>query len=154
MSFLNSKKYGDMAEIEVLNILKNKGLDCKLNTDKSLKYDYDIISNNPTITFEVKMDLYATKSGNLCIEFFNSKKNRPSGIMITKANYWIHVLIENENIVPYIIKVCELKNFINTILPHKTITNGGDKNADLFLYKKEDILPRFTLLSEFDLKEI
>lgn len=154
MSFLNSKKIGDKAEIEVLNILRSIGLNCELNNNKELKYDYDIISSNPILTFEVKMDLYATKSGNICIEFFNSKKNIPSGIMITKADYWIHVLIENEIMVPYIISVCELKKFISTTSPHKTITSGGDKNANLFLYKKEDILSKFILLSEFDLKEI
>lgn len=153
MSFKSSKNAGDIAEQLVLEHLRQKKrvVNCGLNEDKSKRYEYDVWAETADyiMTFEVKHDLYANRSGNIAIEFFNSKKSAPSGITATKADYWVHVLTDENGSVGYIVEVPNLKKFLDTVKPHRTITGGGDSNADLFLYKKEDILPIFSLLSEF-----
>ena len=129
---------GKEAEIELVNYLESINIAAKLNDNYLLRYDYDVIAeyNNKYTTFECKSDLMAKKTGNVAIEYWNSRKNEPSGILITKARWWTHK-IEN------IIWICEVKrliSFTNDEKPDKLVTKGGDKNADLFIYKVD----RFT----------
>lgn len=163
MSFKRSKNLGDTAEQLLLKELRQRKtvIEAGLNEDKEKRYEYDIwadVVNNTGfdavrkyITFEVKYDLYASKSGNWAIEYWNSKKNQASGIMATKADWWIHVVNEENLPVLYAITVTELKAFLDKNKPFRTISSGGDNNADLYLYKQEDIQPIFSLLSEMDI---
>ncbi len=86
---------------------------------------------------EIKYDIYANRSNNIAIEFFNSKTCKPSGLGSTSADLWIHVLSDTE---VYICDVQDLKGFTEKIKPKRTIFSGGDKNADMWLYSKEDII--------------
>lgn len=163
MSFKRSKNLGDIAEQLLIQELKQRKyvLDVGLNEDKSKRYEYDVWADvvdnegfdaeRKIVTFEIKYDLYASKSGNWAIEYWNSKKNQPSGIMATKADWWVHVVNEESEPVLYLATVVELKAFLDKNKPFRTISSGGDNNADLYLYKQEDIQPVFSLLSDLDL---
>ena len=136
--FLQSKRIGDYAEKEIENIFSFMG---KVTKSKNIEYDLMIDYIKP-FSIEIKYDLYAKKSGNIAIEYFNTKQNKPSGINASKADFWVYYL-DNDSI--NIITLTKLIKFTKTEQPHK-IVDGGDNNAALMLYKKEHILPSFTNL--------
>lgn len=61
--------------------------------DKCFK-DYDFKNNETGTKYEVKADKKASKTGNLFIESMCNGVN--SGIIATKADYWIHFVCKNE----------------------------------------------------------
>jgi hypothetical protein len=75
----------------------------------------------------------AVRTGNIALEYFNSKSMKPSGITATKADWWVHK-IDGEL---WIIRVSDLLNFTKTEKPVRMISRGGDDNADLLLYQIE-----------------
>lgn len=53
--------------------------------------DYDVVlttNGGMQVTFEVKTDLYARKSGNVAFE--TACRGSPSGLETTKADYWVY----------------------------------------------------------------
>lgn len=133
------KAKGDAAENELLEYLHSVGIDAELNLIYSLRYDYDIIARNvnhstlkdEVLTFECKHDSMASRTGNIAIEYHNSKQDKPSGINTTSANLWAHK-VDGQI---WLIGTNKLREFIATNTPHKTIIGGGDENANLYLYK-------------------
>lgn len=109
------------------------GFECTDNSEREKMSDYDIRVVSPEFTIEVKEDLYSAKSGNVAIEYWNSKSNKPSGITITKANIWCHIIAGE----PFIIKTKTLKDFIDKVKPKRMLTGVGDGNADIMLYDCE-----------------
>ena len=102
MSFVKSKKFGDYAESQVINIFSSLGKTTPNNT-----IDYDILVEfDIPFTIEVKYDLYAEKSGNIAIEYFNTKKQAASGLYPTKADFWVHYLGQDS---VFLIKTDKLK---------------------------------------------
>lgn len=136
--FLRSKNLGDYAEQEVENIFSFMG---EISKSKTIDHDLYINYEYP-FSLEVKYDIYAAKSGNIAVEYFNTKQNKPSGINASKANFWIYYLCK-ESI--YMISLTKLKDFTNRESPFRLV-NGGDNNAAIMLYKKDHILPIFTNL--------
>lgn len=140
----NIGKSGENYVKYLFNVAK---IQCELNNDYSLRYDYDLIVKIRKLKFtiEVKYDIFSVKSGNIAIEVFNCKSNRESGIYSTLADVWVHLIPEKEsaNILAYAIKTDKLKKFIETANPVKKITAGGDNNSNMLLFKKEQILPIF-----------
>lgn len=153
---IKSKKVGDEAENEILQWLLDGGHNARKNLVHSLRYDYDIEVDIPLysshgyamkhdkFTIEVKNDVMATKTGNVAIEYWNSRKNAPSGLTVTKANIWAHK-IDGE---VWICSVPSLKKFVETNKPLRIIEGGGDDNADLYLYKIEDFISNCIKLKE------
>lgn len=121
-----------------------------LNADfKNKHYDLISVEVQPEITFEVKFDIYANRSGNVAVETRNCRTNLPSGISRTDATYWIHVLNENE---VYICATAQLRAFVQDVSPLRTIMAGGDGNAVLQLYRLNDIVDKcFVDIRSFEL---
>lgn len=124
------------------------GLETEINPNYRTEH-YDLRCNKTGLTFEVKFDKYEAKSNNLCFEYWNPKSNKPSGISLTTAKYWIHVLDKPFTI--YIAETKKLKNFIENTKPLKIIKYGGDGNSSMYLYRKEIILPVFEELKNWKL---
>lgn len=147
-SFKTSLKEGNKGQAYFTSILDNLGIKWEDSND----IHYDILTLNPVLSWEVKYDIYAAKSGNIAIEYWNSRKNKPSGLNATTATYWIHVLGENEILIA---KTLDLRNVCANIEPHRKIFGGGDGNADLLLYKKETLYPSiFSLLTKDNFYEL
>ena len=141
---LKSLAVGKEAENELVTYLESIGMKASINEIKELRYDYDVKASYYDdgemdefhTTFEVKNDKMATKTGNIAIEYYNSKQCKPSGIYVTKAKWWVHKING-------IMWICEVEKLINFTKDHKAdkmIVGGGDKNADLFIYRVD----RFT----------
>jgi hypothetical protein len=110
------------------------GFECELNSDKKKKSYYDLIIIGKG-TLEIKNDLYAAKSGNVAIEYYNPKSDKPSGIAITQSDVWCHI-IGGEI---FVVKTQVLKHFVDTEAPKRVIKRAGDGNASLKLYTIEHI---------------
>lgn len=147
MSFKDSLKAGKKGEQIVCEFLTSKNILFSLNTSNKLKeltgWDVKLTLNEEEITIEVKFDLMASKTGNMAIEFYNSKLCKPSGIAATRAKLWAVVL----NGEAFICSVARLKAFLKDNKPLKNISSGGDNNASLYIYKLKNILPIFRLLN-------
>jgi hypothetical protein len=136
---LKDLETGKSGELLVKGELEKQGFICELNTDKSIKSDFDLEITKPKITIEVKNDLYATKSGNIAIEYYNPKSDKASGIAITKSDIWCHIIDGKI----FVIKTPTLKEFIKNNSPKKTIKKAGDGNASIYLYAIDDIIDLF-----------
>jgi hypothetical protein len=88
--------------------------------------DYDIaFPNGPKL--EIKLDKAAEVTGNACIEY--SYRNRPSGILKTSADLWIHVVPSGDKLIAYEI---ELKQLLRLCFEVGKCSRGGDGNLVLF----------------------
>ena len=84
---------GHIAENLFIDVLATKAVftDFKHNTDKAHLEDYDISYNHNGryTTAEVKHDLKSDFTGNLAIEYWNTKQMKHSGINATKADIFV-----------------------------------------------------------------
>lgn len=144
---LKDLKKGQEAENELIEHLRSIGLDATLNEDFSLRYEYDVIArkNDITITFEVKNDVMSDKTGNVALEFFNSKKKEPSGLFRTTATYWVHKF--NGSL--YLSPVKTLLQFTSAVKPKRIVYSGGDNNADIMLYDIERFLDEVNSIDNY-----
>lgn len=137
-NFLSSKKLGDYAEQEIETFFSFMGT---ISKSKTIEYDLLVEYFEP-FSIEIKYDIYAAKSGNIAVEYFNTKQNKPSGINASKADFWVYYLSKDYI---YITTLKNLKDFTNREKPFRLV-DGGDNNAAIMLYKKDHILPIFTNL--------
>lgn len=136
--FLKDLRVGENGQqifIDKLNEIENIK---DIATNKTKTFDVSCDYNNKIYTFEIKFDLMASKTGNLAIEYYNPKTNKPSGIMATEALFWVCIL--NNPVEIYMSPTNILKNFLDKSKPCRIINCGGDKNSAMMLYKKERIL--------------
>jgi hypothetical protein len=149
VSIAKSFGKGNKGENLVIGLLVGHGIHCEKEPKHELRYDHDLIASlgEAKFTLEVKYDMMSRFTGNIAIEYRNSKKDAPSGIEVTKANYWVIITPTKEGNLIYASPVDSLKTFIENTAPWKVIQAGGDGNADMYLYKKDVILPVFTLLN-------
>lgn len=132
MSFKKSLEEGKDGESQILSLLESLDIPCCLN-DRPKQYKWDIAFwLNHTLYFaEIKNDVYATKSQNICIEFFNPKLGLKSGLEITEGTIWFHIV---PGTAIYMTGVESLKQFIVNNTPCRTIKKCGDGNSSVHLY--------------------
>ncbi len=134
-NFLKSLDAGNKAEGMVQALLAEHDID---SVSGGKNAAFDLQHTQPmSFTSEVKFDIYAARSGNIAIEFYNPKSAKPSGIGITQANLWFHIITKPLSI--WVTSVPKLKKYITDNPPHKTVACGGDDNASLYLYRMDKI---------------
>lgn len=139
MSIKKKLATGDDGEQQVIKLLKKANLLAIKNKDNTTRLYYDISIVFPEghiITAEIKYDVYSDRSGNIAIEFFNTKQNKDSGINATTAALWFCVTPKHGI---WVASTKVLRDYIKLNPPFKTITNGGDNNANFYLYKEKDL---------------
>ena len=146
MNFIKDKSVGDLGEKLVLHLMWRLDINATIVNDVPY-YDILCFLDKQPFTIEVKHDIYSEKSGNIAIEYFNPKSNKPAGISITGANLWAHVT-PNE---VWMASVKLLKIFLQNNQPFRTVESGGDNNASIYLYKKSFIMP--SIFQRFDILE-
>lgn len=133
-NIVKSFKIGNKGEDIVIDIYTKKGRKCEKSNGK---INHDLILDD-TFYLEVKYDIMSKRTGNIAIEYHNSKKNTPSGISATKADFWVHIAFtKTGDRMVYIAPVSELKKWIADNKPKKVIIAGGDDNADLYIYGQD-----------------
>ncbi|PIY10223.1 MAG: hypothetical protein COZ18_06480 [Flexibacter sp. CG_4_10_14_3_um_filter_32_15] len=116
------------AENSVKSLLKKK---YKVSDDdivSSTTKEFDIKIKSLNLTFEVKNDLMAEKTGNIAIEF--ESRGKPSGVSTTKADYWVYKFSNMFYIIERTVLVNELVNKGN----YSRIVNGGDYGSNTMMY--------------------
>lgn len=136
MSFVSGK----LAEERVISMFNKLGIPCKKSDKELLEYDIELEVAGKKRTAEVKFDMMAEKTGNLAIEYWNSKKDTASGISATKAHLWIICILDDVHITIWATSVKTMKKFLDTNEPKRKISKAGDKNAELFLYDADFML--------------
>lgn len=134
---------GKKGEQLIIELFEKNGHLAKSNDNKDLRSFYDIefslLDKTYHIFFEgsieVKNDEYAKKSGNIAIEYYNSKSQKASGITVTRSDIWAQIAVDQV----WFANVKQLRKFIAVNEPHRTIYGGGDKNADLLLFKIDSL---------------
>lgn len=156
-NFQHKNKFGAAGERYTCSILKEKEIECVINRDMDRRYDYDIIAclGEDCFTIEAKYDMMSQFTKNIAIEYHNSKKNSPSGIFVTKADFWAIILPMKGEKQLWMAPTKAVIDFLLHNDPVKIIHAGGDDNADLFLYKKDVILPAvFTYINDLTKKQL
>ncbi len=127
---------GSKGETLVSEIFNRHGLTC--NKPKVFNRFHDLIfaHDKTDYTIEVKYDVMGARTGNIALEFWNSKAEKPSGIVASQATLWAHIFDGGV----YIVSVLDLRVFLQNNKPLRIIFSGGDNNANLYLYKAADIL--------------
>ncbi|MBI5020549.1 MAG: hypothetical protein HZB59_03860 [Ignavibacteriales bacterium] len=83
---------------------------------------YDIASLSEDKRLEVKVETTPIRTGNVAIEFWNSSTNRPSGILATEANIWLHIVMEKDGFIAY---EFDLPSLIKLVIESGEIKKGG-----------------------------
>jgi|TARA_R110002050_G_scaffold202480_3_gene337677 hypothetical protein len=144
---------GKKGEEMVLQLFKSVGIELDFNNDKSKFKFWDLRCEDKASDFsiEVKNDMMSVATGNIAIEVSNPRSGKDSGISVTKSDLWIHIVGRE-------IWCCEskaLKKFVSDTEPFKVVKYAGDGNATIYLYKKDDIMPKiFTELAKKQPKQI
>jgi hypothetical protein len=140
-----SLNIGHKAEQEVVTFFEELGFSSEFNKSEKLSdYDIKIEKDGHTFLLEVKDDRMSKRTGNVAIEFYNSKSCIESGISATKADLWVHK-IKGEF---YIISVSKLKDYVLNTEPKKIVFGGGDDNSDMYLYSIGDFLDETVKLDD------
>jgi hypothetical protein len=147
---------GNLGEDFAKEVLEKFGILCEKNTDYEKRYDYDLSCKlgKKKFTIEVKFDDKSASTGNLYIEYHNSKADKPSGVAVTKSSLWIQVLPEESGLkTVWVTSVSSLRNFMEEVEPYKKIAFGGDGNSAGYVYTKEAILNKlFKRIDNLDKK--
>lgn len=145
MGISRDLEIGKTGENMVGKILVAAGIMVKNNGSRTKYYDLSCSAKFGNFTIEVKFDIYAAKTGNIAVEFFNPRQDRPSGIDMTKADIWA-IALSNGDV--YLSSVRSLREFIEKTKPKRIIAEAGDGNASLKLYDQDVILPIFTKIND------
>ena len=133
--FLNDLSDGKKAEKFIANLYKKNFYPTSDYTSFHIGKEYDISFSFPrkaSIHIEVKFDMYAVKSGNLCFET-QDHRGRPSGIMATKAHLMVFIVAKSIQSKKEIFEfdVPALREFVEEHMDTAKykIVKGGDGNA-------------------------
>lgn len=136
-----SFKVGKIGEAYVASILIGAGISVEMNRKKDKMKYYDLLCsyNGVDFTCEIKFDKKFQVTGNIVIEYKNTRKNEPSGIAISKADLWFIVLCFDGKLTAWCTPLSLLKRFVSSNVPVRVVKNGGDDNSSFYLYKFSDI---------------
>ena len=83
------------------------------------------------------------KTGNITIELHNHASNKPSGLSVTKADYWATILVDDFKIHSiHILPVSDLKTRVKDIVRNgngRMVMGGDYKCSEIALIPIEDI---------------
>jgi hypothetical protein len=134
---------GTFAEKKLIDLLSSAGIPAAKNasTKKSemLKWDIEGDLGGRKFTVEAKFDMMAAKTGNLAVEYFNVRQGKPSGIKATTADLWAVCL--TDPMTAWVCRTADLREYFESVKPLRDIACGGDDNAAMRLWRKDDILP-------------
>lgn len=116
-------------EEEIATILANRGYNVFQNSGPS--WDLRIERDGQVMTIEIKEDFLAAKTGNAAVEY--ESRGKPSGIAVTKADFWWFRLHGTNGHVDMIVPTASLKLAV-TIHDYHDKKVGGDEGSETKMY--------------------
>lgn len=128
-NFDKDLKMGEDAQREAIDFIKKEFEGIVILEEHSTIKEFDIKGKykDKEITFEVKWDIMAEKTGNVAIEY--ESRGKMSGISVTQADYWIYKILSKF----YLIKTEKIKEKIKRRSYYRDVT-GGDKGSNTKMY--------------------
>lgn len=143
-----SFKLGNQGEDLLISFFNKLGLECTKASERShdliLKYTSDIL-------VEVKNDVYSRRSGNIALEFYNTKQCKPSGIAASQSHLWCHIHYNNQNTYISFCPTKLLKEWFEREVAKKIISCGGDDNSSMKLYSQDLLSQHFFTIKTTDI---
>ncbi len=124
--FQEDLKFGQEYEIKALDYLKFDKYEIK----QGYFLEYDIILDDTT-KVEVKAEKLASKTGNIAIEY--SCSERPSGILTTEADLWVHFIVYDAYEDCYIIPIDHLREIVRNC---RMVRGGDAMRSQMYLVNK------------------
>lgn len=134
MHFVEDLANGKAREKYIGEIISAAGFSYEENNDSDYDLKFRASKRSKPFTVEVKFDKMSEKTGNIAIEYYNPKAGKDSGIASSKADIWVYVLPDQS---AWAVNLLELQCYVLENKPIKNVKLGGDKNASLYLYKKD-----------------
>jgi hypothetical protein len=113
-----------------------------ISDNKNNNFDLIMSYEGREFKYEIKTDVLISKendTGNLVVEF--ESRNKPSGISITKADYFVYFIPKLGEI--WNIRVDKLKELINKNNFKKVIGGDVGSNTKMYLIKREKFKNHF-----------
>lgn len=148
--FAKDLKIGREGEDRVIQVLAEADLYCVRNSTTQDLQGHDLLFwfHPRERRLEVKYDIYESKSGNVALEYYNPRKRMPSGINATKSDIWVFVLKDGA---VWACRTDDLKKHFREKPCYRDIGCGGDDNASMKLYKREQLFgPLFIRLDSLE----
>lgn len=148
--FLKDLKDGKRGEVIALSALLKTGL-YKYSSDKppSQKHgDFQIVGHSCGTLFnvEVKYDIMAENTGNMCFELANGKGDY-TGIMSTQADILAYVLNNKGSYVVYLFSLPNIKEFLFNGNKSVRVVNGGDRKRYSMALAPVDLVSKVAFLT-------
>jgi hypothetical protein len=120
---------GKIYEVETLKYLDYDSFSFNDNN----AYDIAIIKDDKKTLIEVKSEKLASKTGNICIEYYC--RGKPSGISVTKAEYYfIYVVISDVKYRVFKVPTNDIKEMIKNKLFIRDCIGGDNLASKMFLF--------------------
>ncbi len=109
--FYDNLEFAQRGEELVAELLQNKFTDFKI-LDYNEDSECDIVAEvgGKRVTIEVKEDVRTKDTGNVVIEC--ESRGKPSGIMTTKADFWVFRVHQDDGILNILFKIKDLKQAV------------------------------------------
>jgi len=87
------------------------------------KYDkFDLRSLSGRVKVEIKLETTPIRTGQVCIEFWNTDFDTASGVLGTEANIWLHLIPSGEGFEAIEYDVTRL---LKLVIEHGQVKNNG-----------------------------
>lgn len=96
--------------------------DLKVGQEKEKELAYTLSLD----TIEVKHDIRACETGNIFVEYWNHRSDKPSCISTTEATHWAYILCDEQTILMPTVK---LKKLVKYYFEKGKVVRGGDSNT-------------------------
>ncbi len=74
--------------------------------------NWDCQSTDGLIRIEIKCETTPSRTGRICLEYWNSHLNIPSGILSTEANIWVHCIPEGDSFLAIEYEISRLRKLV------------------------------------------
>lgn len=101
---------------------------------------------------EVKYDRKQARTGNVAIEYANSRQGKFSGIMATTAHFWGLVLDDPRT--AWLARVSDLYAHVRSVAPLAHYERAGDGNAAIWVYRWQDVSGLFRRIDQASVQEV
>ena len=120
----------------------NSDFDIDLKYGQIYEQALALILQDKTIEVKTERNTWK-KTGNIAIELYNHNKNAPSGLSITKADYWATILVDDYQLQSiHILPVSDLKKRVKKIIHSgngKIVLGGDFKCSEIALIPIKEI---------------